>query len=62
VPVRRRTSDPVLVSAHRCGAGVDRHLENTRPALERALAAGKPALIELKVDPAALSPRATLKV
>ena len=28
----------MLVSAHRCGAGEDRHLENTRPALDRALA------------------------
>jgi len=36
--------------------------EDFPAALERALAAGKPALIELKVDPAALSPRATLKV
>ena len=27
----------MLVSAHRCGAGEDRHLENTRPALDRAL-------------------------
>ncbi|MCM0618940.1 glycerophosphodiester phosphodiesterase [Nocardioides bruguierae] len=31
---------PVLVSAHRCGAGDDRSLENTRPALEAALASG----------------------
>ncbi|TIC86519.1 glycerophosphodiester phosphodiesterase [Nocardioides sp. GY 10127] len=31
---------PVLVSAHRCGAGDDRSLENTRPALDGALAAG----------------------
>ncbi|MBU2073318.1 MAG: glycerophosphodiester phosphodiesterase [Actinobacteria bacterium] len=38
MPVRRRTHDPVLVSAHRCGAGQDRELENTRPALDRALA------------------------
>lgn len=28
----------MLVSAHRCGAGGDRHLENTRVALDRALA------------------------
>ena len=27
----------MLVSAHRCGAGGDHHLENTRPALENAL-------------------------
>ncbi|GAA1995941.1 glycerophosphodiester phosphodiesterase [Nocardioides kribbensis] len=33
-----RTREPVLVSAHRCGAGGDRELENTRPALEQALA------------------------
>lgn len=38
MPVRRRNHDPVLVSAHRCGAGQDRELENTRPALNRALA------------------------
>jgi acetolactate synthase-1/2/3 large subunit len=30
------------------------------PALVRALAAGKPALIELRVDPEAISPRTTL--
>ncbi len=30
------------------------------PALERALAAGKPSLIEVKVDPEALTPRATM--
>ena len=38
MPSRRRSSPPVLVSAHRCGAGEDRHLENTLPALEAALA------------------------
>lgn len=32
-----RDKDPVLVSAHRCGAGGDRALENTRVALENAL-------------------------
>lgn len=32
--------DPVLISAHRCGAGGDRALENTRTALDRALSAG----------------------
>ena len=32
-----RAKDPVLVSAHRCGAGGDRALENTRVALENAL-------------------------
>jgi acetolactate synthase-1/2/3 large subunit len=30
------------------------------PALARALAAGKPALIELRVDPEAITPRTTL--
>jgi acetolactate synthase-1/2/3 large subunit len=30
------------------------------PALERALASGKAALIELKVDPEAITPRTTL--
>lgn len=30
----------VLVSAHRCGAGGDPELENTRPALERAVTLG----------------------
>ncbi len=32
-----RAKEPVLVSAHRCGAGGDRELENTRLALENAL-------------------------
>lgn len=32
-----RPREQVLLSAHRCGAGGDRDLENTRPALERAL-------------------------
>lgn len=35
-----RPRDPVLVSAHRCGAGGDRDLENTRVALDRALDLG----------------------
>lgn len=35
--MRRRERDPVLLSAHRCGAGDDRALENTRVALDRAL-------------------------
>ncbi len=30
------------------------------PAFERALAAGGPALLELRVDPDAISPRTTL--
>jgi acetolactate synthase-1/2/3 large subunit len=31
-----------------------------RPAFERAVAANKPAIIELKIDPEALTPRQTL--
>jgi len=34
--------------------------EEFRPAFERALAAGKPSVIELKIDPEALSPRQSL--
>jgi len=34
--------------------------EDFAPAFERALAAGKPALLELRVDPEALTPRASL--
>jgi acetolactate synthase-1/2/3 large subunit len=34
--------------------------EEFAPALERALASGKPAVIELKLDPEALTPRQTL--
>jgi thiamine pyrophosphate-dependent acetolactate synthase large subunit-like protein len=30
------------------------------PALERALEAGRPALLELRIDPDAISPRTTL--
>jgi acetolactate synthase-1/2/3 large subunit len=41
------------------GEAVER-TEDFPPALERALAAGRPALIELRVDPEALTPRATL--
>jgi acetolactate synthase-1/2/3 large subunit len=41
------------------GEAVER-TEDFPPALERALAAGKPALVELRVDPEALTPRATL--
>ncbi|MBF4163137.1 glycerophosphodiester phosphodiesterase [Nocardioides acrostichi] len=36
----RRPSEPVLVSAHRCGAGSDRSRENTAPALRQAVAMG----------------------
>lgn len=35
-----RPREQVLLSAHRCGAGGDKDLENTRAALERALALG----------------------
>lgn len=35
-----RSREPVLVSAHRCGAGDDRALENTRVPLDRALTLG----------------------
>lgn len=34
--------------------------EEFKPALDRAIASGKPAVIELKLDPEALSPRSTL--
>ncbi|MER3487348.1 MAG: thiamine pyrophosphate-binding protein, partial [Chloroflexota bacterium] len=34
--------------------------EEVGPAFERAIASGKPAVIGLKVDPEAISPRATL--
>jgi acetolactate synthase-1/2/3 large subunit len=34
--------------------------EEFAPALERALAAGRPALLELRIDPEAITPRATL--
>jgi acetolactate synthase-1/2/3 large subunit len=30
------------------------------PALERALASGKPALIEMRIDPEAITPKTTL--
>ncbi len=36
------------------------HTEEFRPALERALAAGKPAVIEVRTDPEALTPRQTM--
>lgn len=36
----RAPRQPVLVSAHRGGAGTDRALENTRTAIERAIALG----------------------
>jgi acetolactate synthase-1/2/3 large subunit len=41
------------------GALVERD-EDFAPAFEAALAEGRPALIELRVDPEAISPRATL--
>ena len=34
--------------------------EDFRPALDEALAAGRPALLELRVDPEAITPRLTL--
>jgi acetolactate synthase-1/2/3 large subunit len=34
--------------------------EQFAPALKRALAAGKPALIEIRLDPQAITPNATL--
>jgi acetolactate synthase-1/2/3 large subunit len=34
--------------------------EEFAQALERALAAGRPALLELRIDPEAITPRATL--
>ena len=37
-----------------------RHTEEFRPAFERSLAAGKPSVIELKIDPEALTPRQSL--
>lgn len=37
-----------------------RHTEEFRPAFERALAAGKPSVIELKVDSEAITPRQSL--
>jgi acetolactate synthase-1/2/3 large subunit len=36
------------------------HTADFAPALERALAAGRPALLELRIDPDAISPRTTL--
>lgn len=41
------------------GEAVER-TEDFEPALERALAAGRPALIELRVDPEGISPRHTI--
>jgi acetolactate synthase-1/2/3 large subunit len=48
--------------AHAFGAHgeVVESTEQFAPALERALRAGKPALIELRLDPEAISPNATL--
>ena len=37
-----------------------RHTDEFLPAFERALAAGKPSVIELKIDPEALTPRQSL--
>lgn len=46
---RRRERAPVLVSAHRCGAGHDVALENTREALDAALAL-EPEFVEFDVQ------------
>jgi acetolactate synthase I/II/III large subunit len=36
------------------------HTEEFAPAFERAMASGKPALIEIRIDPEALTPRQSL--
>ena len=41
------------------GESVER-TEDFRPAFERAIASNKPAVIELKIDPEALTPKQTL--
>jgi acetolactate synthase-1/2/3 large subunit len=48
--------------AHAFGAHgeVVERTEEFAPAFERALAAGRPALLELRIDPEAITPRATL--
>jgi acetolactate synthase-1/2/3 large subunit len=48
--------------ARACGAHAEtvEHTELFMPALERALAAGRPALLELRVDPEAISPVETI--
>jgi acetolactate synthase I/II/III large subunit len=43
-----------------CHAALVERNEDFPAALEDALAAGRPALLELRVDPEAITPRATL--
>jgi acetolactate synthase-1/2/3 large subunit len=49
-----------LAQAYGAHAGVVETTADFAPAFERALAAGKPALLELRIDPEAISTRATL--
>jgi acetolactate synthase-1/2/3 large subunit len=49
-----------LARAYGCHAESVAHGDDFPDALERALAAERPALVELLVDPEAISPRATL--
>jgi acetolactate synthase I/II/III large subunit len=49
-----------LASAYGAHAELVERSEDFAGAFERALAAGSPALLELRVDPEAISPRATL--
>lgn len=50
----------VLASAYGAYSEVVTETQQFAPAFERALAAGKPALLELRVDPEALSPSLTI--
>jgi len=43
-----------------CHAALVERTEQFAPAFEEALAAGRPAVLELRVDPEAITPRATL--
>src|SRR5438874_9566869 len=49
-----------LAVAHGAHAELVERSEDFAPAFERALAAGRPALLELRVDPAALTPTSRL--
>ena len=49
-----------LGRAYGCHAALVERNEEFRGAFEEALAAGRPALLELRVDPEAITPRATL--
>ncbi len=49
-----------LARAHGCHGETVTETSQFRPALSRALASGLPAVIELRVDPEALTPKATL--